>query len=332
MPDQTSPYDNMDPAFASKLQALVDASNGRLSIESGYRDEATQQQLYDAAVAKYGPDEAANWVAPPGHSNHEKGIAADLSGDLQWAHEHASEFGLYFPLSNEDWHIEPVGSRDPSTNGAYTTGPRGPVSGQTLQTLYHSQSLPLPARAPSANDVLMHMLGLETDSALSGQLDPLFTYQPAGQYLAANSAFNAATPFQVPEVSRYSPTSTTTTSTTLPSRELPNVALGSSALDRFMAAIRAHESGGNYTIVNSIGAAGAYQFMPSTWNYYGGYATASDAPPEVQDEKARQMMLNYYNQYGNWGDVAAAWYAGPGGDWTTNDVQGYVSAIVQGMG
>src|SRR5256714_14103957 len=113
----------MQAEFSKKLDAMIAASDGKLTVASGDRDTATQQRLWDEAVAKYGPDEARNWVAPPGHSNHEKGIAADLQGDLEWAHQHAGEFGLYFPMSWEDWHAEPLGSRDTSDPQAYTPQP-----------------------------------------------------------------------------------------------------------------------------------------------------------------------------------------------------------------
>lgn len=51
------------------------------------------------------------------------------------------------------------------------------------------------------------------------------------------------------------------------------------------------ESGGDPTVYNhqGSGASGKYQFMPGTWNGYGGYANAADAPEWVQDEKAVEL-------------------------------------------
>ncbi len=60
-----------------------------------------------------------------------------------------------------------------------------------------------------------------------------------------------------------------------------------------LACIRAHESdsAGGYSAVNSSsGAGGAYQALPSTWDGYGGYARAQDAPPELQDQWAREAI------------------------------------------
>lgn len=105
----------MDPDFQSRLQALiaeVNARGGSLSVGSGYRSPERQAELFAAAVKKYGSERAARkWVAPPGRSNHNRGIAADLRGDLNLAHKLAPKFGLYFPMSHEPWHIEPRGSR-----------------------------------------------------------------------------------------------------------------------------------------------------------------------------------------------------------------------------
>ncbi len=123
-----------DPAFEFALQKLIAASGGRLKVASGYRSTARQQQLWDAAVKKYGsPAAARKWVAPPGKSKHQSGLAADLSGDLAWAHANAARFGIYFPLKNENWHAELAGSRDgDSTSITYdpanNTGPGDPAS------------------------------------------------------------------------------------------------------------------------------------------------------------------------------------------------------------
>lgn len=39
-------------------------------------------------------------------------------------------------------------------------------------------------------------------------------------------------------------------------------------------------------------ASGAWQFLDSTWDHFGGYSRASYAPPAVQDEKARRTFAS----------------------------------------
>lgn len=123
-------YDGMNGDFASRLQMLVAASGGRITITSGYRSPERQQQLWDQALRKYGnPEIADNWVARPGKSNHGRGIAADLgfadAAAREWAHANAARFGLHFPMGWEPWHIEPVGGASVADPGAYTTPPTG---------------------------------------------------------------------------------------------------------------------------------------------------------------------------------------------------------------
>lgn len=54
--------------------------------------------------------------------------------------------------------------------------------------------------------------------------------------------------------------------------------------------VKFRESRGDYSAQNpTSSASGAWQFLDSTWNGFGGYARAIDAPPAVQDEAARQL-------------------------------------------
>jgi len=59
-------------------------------------------------------------------------------------------------------------------------------------------------------------------------------------------------------------------------------------------AVMERESGGNLTVYNTegSGASGKWQALGSTWNGYGGYANAADAPESVQDDFARQLWDN----------------------------------------
>ncbi|RCW27799.1 D-alanyl-D-alanine carboxypeptidase-like protein [Ciceribacter lividus] len=116
-----SHIDGMADAFASKLAKMLasmpDNLKGSVTITSGYRSIERQQQIWLEALKKYGSPEAARkWAAPPGNSQHNKGNAADLgySSDAarQWMHQNAGSFGLSFPLSNENWHIEDADARN----------------------------------------------------------------------------------------------------------------------------------------------------------------------------------------------------------------------------
>jgi hypothetical protein len=75
-------------------------------------------------------------------------------------------------------------------------------------------------------------------------------------------------------------------------------------VDYLLPKVRDVESSGNYTADRSKThpgqtASGGYQYTDSTWNGYGGYKRAVDAPPEVQDQRAKQDFLTRLGQYGN---------------------------------
>lgn len=91
---------------------------------------------------------------------------------------------------------------------------------------------------------------------------------------------------------------------------------GDAEVDRFMAAIAGQESGGDYGAQNKgSGAYGKFQIMPKNWPAWAERAgLGANAPqtPDNQEIVARRIMLDYYKQFGNWRDVAVAWYSGPG--------------------
>lgn len=112
-PQEPSAAGGFNPQFKSALDRLLEAAQGKLTVTSGYRSPDRQAELFAAAVKKYGSESAARkWVAPPGKSKHNHGVAADLGGDLSVLNDQfLRKFGLYRPMSYEPWHVEPIGSR-----------------------------------------------------------------------------------------------------------------------------------------------------------------------------------------------------------------------------
>ena len=105
----------LDPRVAAATARLVEEAHGAVRVVSGYRSTAEQSRLWDDALRRYGSVEAADdWVAPPGSSMHERGLAVDLGGDLRLAVAIVDRLGLplWRPLANEPWHFELTGSRD----------------------------------------------------------------------------------------------------------------------------------------------------------------------------------------------------------------------------
>ena len=98
-----------DSTFERRLQTLlreVERRGGDFRVVSGFRSYPEQLRLWKAAVRKHGFRGARAWVAPPGCSNHNRGVAADLRGNLKLAHRLAPRMGLVFPMAREPWHVE----------------------------------------------------------------------------------------------------------------------------------------------------------------------------------------------------------------------------------
>ena len=104
----------LDPRLERSVARLLAAAHGALRVDSGWRSTAEQATLWAEALIKYGSPEAADdWVAPPGSSMHERGLAVDLGGDLRLAARLVEDLDLplWRPLANEPWHFELEGSR-----------------------------------------------------------------------------------------------------------------------------------------------------------------------------------------------------------------------------
>ncbi|MBN8294738.1 phage tail length tape measure family protein [Rhodobacter sp. NTK016B] len=102
-----------DPLAAMIAEAQTLFGQDAVSIYSGYRSNEVQARLWEDALQRYGSPEAARrWVAPPGNSRHNYGLAADLrygSPEVQsWMHQNAGRFGLDYRMDHEPWHIEPA--------------------------------------------------------------------------------------------------------------------------------------------------------------------------------------------------------------------------------
>jgi len=119
VPDGVTVFDDEYPAVANLdhdlLRALrraaTDAAGDgvRFYVDSGWRSPQYQEQLLDAAIAKYGSEEkAAQWVATPSTSAHVSGDAVDIghADAAAWLSGHGAAYGLCEIYRNEPWHYE----------------------------------------------------------------------------------------------------------------------------------------------------------------------------------------------------------------------------------
>lgn len=100
----TPTWQNLDPRLQRAFLAMAAAAPGGVSIGSGWRSHEQQTRLHA---------QKPNLAAAPGKSNHEFGLAIDLSfqneATRRWVHANARRFGLWFPMDYEPWHIQLLG-------------------------------------------------------------------------------------------------------------------------------------------------------------------------------------------------------------------------------
>jgi hypothetical protein len=98
------------PGFKERVDQLVAASGGKVSITSGFRTRAQQIQARKdngcPDIYKSPSKDCRIPTAIPGTSQHEKGLAVDFGGDLNLAARLAPQFGLHRTVAGEPWHFE----------------------------------------------------------------------------------------------------------------------------------------------------------------------------------------------------------------------------------
>jgi hypothetical protein len=103
----------VDKGLGEQLLAARKAGRWHGVVNSGYRPAWYQKRLWDAAVRKYGSEQAAaKWVARPGRSRHgQKG--GNGAVDVSLGHElDASTQRLFRPMDWEPWHVQLTGTRE----------------------------------------------------------------------------------------------------------------------------------------------------------------------------------------------------------------------------
>lgn len=121
-------------AALEKLFAAAERDKLPLAGVSAYRSHARQKALFESYVRKDGEEKARTYSAYPGTSEHETGLAIDVTGadgkyaaddrfagtkEAKWLAEHAHEYGyiIRYPKGKEKitgyqyepWHIRYVG-------------------------------------------------------------------------------------------------------------------------------------------------------------------------------------------------------------------------------
>lgn len=119
------------------FEAMVESAAGEgieFAMTTGYRSYAYQKSLYDTYVGRSGVEEAEHYSAKPGQSEHQTGLAVDVSSasinyqllysygrtkEGGWLSAHAHEFGfiIRYPKDKEEitgfhaepWHLRYVG-------------------------------------------------------------------------------------------------------------------------------------------------------------------------------------------------------------------------------
>lgn len=178
-----SHVDGLNPEFSAALAKMIAEAppeiQSKFQVMSGARSNERQAELFKAAVQKYGSEQAARkWVAPPGRSFHNKGLATDLTyldpSARKYAHENAAKYNLAFPMGHEPWHIELAnarGNKQPVQAPMQNVKPGEDQMARSIATGPMPLADPaIPATAPAAVDPASSPIGNMLGSLMGGMM------------------------------------------------------------------------------------------------------------------------------------------------------------------
>ena len=113
------------PVFADRLNDLAIHLGGKITISYGFRSVQDQisiiKSMYNPSKHTIGSGgklvnkSGQTVAAKPGSSNHQKGLAVDITNAgvgrtirEKMTNAQLKEFGLWKPMSYEPWHIQPI--------------------------------------------------------------------------------------------------------------------------------------------------------------------------------------------------------------------------------
>jgi hypothetical protein len=168
-----------------RMQRAAHNAGVYLALTSGFRTNREQQYLY--GCYRSGNCNNGNLAARPGYSNHQSGIAVDLTTSA-WLAANAGKFGFRRTVPSEPWHYEYFGADPggPCNGGIAWESPRD--GGWYKNGIWFKATAPKAAKM--VYDAGPYRLGESTDAAQSFPVR--YSFNQLGHRTVTATAYDAA--------------------------------------------------------------------------------------------------------------------------------------------